>query len=217
MLCTPDKLNYLILGFLYFQGLIRKVEDVASISVCPDEPFAQVRLVANNVNLPRPRVYFSGCGSAPAPANASATARPLDSAFQARAEDLVSLMSSLQEAAQLYRAHGGVHISGLADQDELVVVAEDIGRHNTVDKIQGECLYRGLFTRDRILLTTGRLSSEIVDKASRMEVPIVASRNSPTGRAAAMADELGITLVGYLRGPRLFVYSHPERVAGLSL
>jgi len=216
LLCTPQKLNYLILGFLYFQGLIQKVEDVVSISVCPDQPTAQVRLLTKKVVLHRRRVVFSGCGSTPAPANSSHPIPPLESTFQARGEDLVSLMSYLQEGAELYRAHGGVHISGLADRDKLLVLAEDIGRHNTLDKIQGECLYRGLSTQDRILLTTGRLSSEMVDKAVRMGVPVLVSRNSPTERAAVMADHFGMTLVGYLRGPRLVVYTHPERVVGLS-
>lgn len=213
-LCTPQNLHYLILGYLYFQGLIRRVEDVASITVCPDEPIAQVRLTAGHGALPRPQTIFSGCGSGLA-VSPHRSLSPLQSPLTVKAEDLLSLMGDLLGSAQLYRAHGGLHISGLAEGDQFLVVAEDIGRHNTLDKIQGECLHRGLSTRDRVLLTTGRLSSEMVEKAALMEVPILASRNSPTERAAAIAEGLGMTLVGYLRGPSLSVYTHPERVQGL--
>ena len=214
VLCTPEKLNFLILGFLYFQGLIDRAEDVASITVCPDEPIAYVRLVAEQVSLPTARVLTSGCGSGPAPVSQAYPARALESSFQVSPEALISLMNDLQERAHLYRAHGGLHASGLADRHKLLVVAEDIGRHNTLDKIQGECLYQGLSTADRIILTTGRLSSEMVEKAIRMGTPVLASRNSPTERAVVLADSLGMTLVGYLRGPHLTVYSHPERLEG---
>ena len=94
-------------------------------------------------------------------------------------------------------------------------MAEDIGRHNTLDKIQGECLSREISTKDRLLLTTGRISSEMLLKAARMQTPVVVSRHSPTGRAVSLADNLGITLVGRVREGRMFVYSHPERL-GLS-
>jgi FdhD protein len=95
-----------------------------------------------------------------------------------------------------------------------MVVAEDIGRHNTLDKIMGECLLMELSTKDRLLLTTGRISSEMLSKASKMETPIVISRSSPTDQAILLAQELGITLIGYVRGNRLSAYSHEERLQG---
>ncbi len=121
-------------------------------------------------------------------------------------------MQQLQEQMVLYRSCGGVHASALADTKNLLVVAEDIGRHNTLDKIQGECLVRKLPTRDRLLLSTGRLSSEMLFKAAKMQVPVVVSRHSPTESAVSLARDLGITLVGHARGIRLSVYSHPERL-----
>jgi FdhD protein len=93
-----------------------------------------------------------------------------------------------------------------------VVLAEDIGRHNTLDKIMGECLMRGLPTQDCILLTTGRISSEMLIKAARMQTPIVVSRGSPTERAIALGNELGVTVIGYARGSRLSVFSGEERL-----
>ncbi|MBT4511560.1 MAG: sulfurtransferase FdhD, partial [Chloroflexi bacterium] len=127
-------------------------------------------------------------------------------------EKVLSQMKQFQEQMDLYRISGGVHTSALSDPINLLVISEDIGRHNTMDKIQGECLVRKLETRDGLLLCTGRVSSEMLLKASRMQVPIIASLTSPTGRAVSLARDLGITLVGYARSNRLTVYSYPERL-----
>jgi FdhD protein len=121
-------------------------------------------------------------------------------------------MKQLNKKAELYRFCGGVHTSALCNNNSLLVVAEDIGRHNTLDKIMGECLLSKSTTTDMVLLTTGRISSEMLAKAARMETPIVISRSSPTDRSISLALELGITLIGYVRGNRLSVYSHEERL-----
>ena len=121
-------------------------------------------------------------------------------------------MRKFQEQMELYRFCGGVHGSALTDTKNMLVVAEDIGRHNTLDKIQGECLLRGLSTRDRLLLSTGRISVEMLLKAARMQVPVAVSRHSPTGSAVSLAQDLGIALVGHARGSSLSVYSHLERL-----
>jgi FdhD protein len=95
----------------------------------------------------------------------------------------------------------------LADRDRVLLVAEDVGRHNAVDKLMGLALQRGIPTTDRILLSTGRVSSEMLLKAARMGVPVVASRTSPTEMAVALAEQLGVTVVGYLRGESLNLYA----------
>ena len=126
--------------------------------------------------------------------------------------EVLALMKQLQEQIDLNQFSGGMHASALCDRDNVIVVAGDVGRHNTLDKIQGECLLRGLSTKDRLLLTTGRVSSEMLLKAARMQAPVIVSRHSPTGSAVALARELGITLAGHAHGNRLMVYSHPERL-----
>jgi FdhD protein len=207
--CTPTKLNYLVLGFLYAEGIISGMGDVASMEVCEDQSMADVRLSNTEYELPTQRTITSGCGGG---ATFTTEGRRVDSDLVASPMEVLSLMKKLQEQMDLYRISGGVHASALADRSNLLVVAEDIGRHNTVDKIQGECLFTGLSTRDRLLLSTGRISSEMLLKAARMQVPVVVSRRSPNGRAVLLACDLGIALVGQARGSRLFVYSHPERL-----
>ena len=116
---------------------------------------------------------------------------------------------------ELYRLSGGVHTSALADTKNLLVVAEDIGRHNTLNKIQGECLLEGIQTKDRLVLITGRISSEMLLKAAKMQAPVVVSRHSPTSSAILLARKMGIALVGEARGNRLTVFTHPERLGNL--
>jgi len=209
ILCTPIKLNYLVLGFLYGEGIISGDGDVASMRVCEDEALADVRLRDSGYKLPTQRTLTSGCGGG---AVFKTDGQRVDSDFVAAPTQALSLMKQLQEQMELYRFSGGVHTSALSDTGSLLVVAEDIGRHNTLDKIMGECLVRGISTGDRLLLTTGRVSSEMLLKAAKMQVPIVVSRHSPTGRAVALACDLGIALAGHARGSRLLVYSHPERL-----
>jgi FdhD protein len=179
------------------------------MEVCEDQSMADVRLSNTEYELPTQRTITSGCGGG---ATFTTEGRRVDSDLVASPMEVLSLMKKLQEQMDLYRISGGVHASALADRSNLLVVAEDIGRHNTVDKIQGECLFTGLSTRDRLLLSTGRISSEMLLKAARMQVPVVVSRRSPNGRAVLLACDLGIALVGQARGSRLFVYSHPERL-----
>jgi FdhD protein len=116
-------------------------------------------------------------------------------------------MKDLFGAAVHYKTSRGIHGAALADASRLLLVAEDVGRHNAVDKVKGEALQRAISTEDRILLSTGRVSSEMLLKAARMGVPIVASRTSPTEMAVGLAEQLNVTVCGYVRGDTLNVYA----------
>lgn len=210
ILCTPTKLNCLVLGFLYGEGIISGTGDIASMRVCEEESLADVRLVNPEYRLPAMRKLTSGCGGGVA---FRTRGQRVDSGLVVAPATVLSLMKQFQEHAELYRLCGGIHGSALYDSmNHLVAVHEDIGRHNTLDKIQGECLLRRLSTRDGLLLSTGRVSSEMLLKAANMQAPVVVSRTSPTERAISIACDLGIALIGYARGNRLSVYSHSERL-----
>jgi FdhD protein len=116
-------------------------------------------------------------------------------------------MKELYLKAVGYRASRGIHGAALADPDRLLFMAEDVGRHNAVDKVCGEALLRGIPTRDRMLLNTGRVSSEMLLKGARMGTPLVVSRTSPTDMAVTLAEQLGVTVVGYLRHGAFNVYA----------
>lgn len=208
ILCTPTKLNCLVLGFLYSEGIIANMSDVASMRICEDEPIADVKLSKTNFTPPVRRTLTSGCGGGVSFEN---QAPKVESDMVVSPEEVLALLKQLYHQQSLYQQSGGIHCSALCDRKQLLVVTEDIGRHNTLDKIIGECLLRNIASDDGILLTTGRISSEMLFKAARMKVPIIVSRTSPTERAVSLGQELGITVVGYARNNRLLVFSGEER------
>ena len=200
ILCTPTQLTHLVLGFMYLEGIISNQNEVASLRVCEDEPIADVRLTRSEYTPSSRRTLTSGCGSG---VTFETQASKVDSDLVITPEEVLSLMKQLYQQQSLFQLGGGIHSSALCDRKQILALAEDIGRHNTLDKIMGECLMRKQSTQDGILLTTGRISSEMLLKAARMQVPIVVSRGSPTERAIALGKELGITVIGYARGSRL--------------
>jgi FdhD protein len=177
--------------------------------VCEEESQAHVILNDSEYEPPAKRILTSGCGGG---TTFKIQGKEIGSDLVVTPKEVLSLMKQLQEQMVLYRLCGGVHGSALSDIKKLLAVAEDIGRHNTLDKIQGECLLKELPTEDGILLSTGRISTEMLLKAAKMKVPLVVSRHSPTGSAALLARDLGISLVGHARGDCLSVYAHPERL-----
>ncbi len=215
--CTPSKLNCLVVGFLHLERLISSIDDIGLLRVCEEDNVAEVRTNRGDVVFPARRTLTSGCGGGTALDADWESLPEVRSTFTLESGQVLSLSRGLQDAATLYRQSGGVHTSALADSTGLIAVAEDVGRHNTIDKIHGECLLTGISTRDRALFTTGRISSEMLTKAVKMAVPIVVSRSAPTDRSVQIAREKGITIIGYARGSRMSIYTHPWRVSDCPL
>ena len=236
-MCTPTALHQLALGFLLSEGMIGALDEVWQLKVYLDEDrvymyFPDAGLDgaltmhtcaeaagAIDVRLRRPapqrrekRILTSGCGGGVTFDDLSGERPPLRSDLRISAVQVAALMRQLNESAGLYRASRGVHTSALADTERLLLVAEDVGRHNTLDKIRGACLLQGIPTRDRILISSGRISSEMITKARKMEAPIVISRTSPTVLSIRLAQRWNMTLIGYVRGRQMRVYAGAERV-----
>ena len=163
--------------------------------------------LTREVELPTERILTSGCGGGITFRIDPRLFPQIRSSLKVRPAQLSERMKDLFAAALHYRASRGIHGAALSDADRLLIVAEDVGRHNAVDKIMGEALLKGIPTTDQILLSTGRISSEMLLKAARMGVPLVASRTSPTEMAVGLAEQIGITVVGYLRPESLNVYA----------
>ena len=206
LLCTPLKLDALVLGYLWMEKVIGGVEDVTALTVSEVDGRADVTLT-RPVTLPTERILTSGCGGGITFRIDPRLFTRLDSPLRVRPADLAARMKDLYGEAVQYQASRGIHGAALADPGRMLLVAEDVGRHNAVDKLKGEALLRNLPTTDRLLLSTGRISSEMLLKAARMGVPLVASRTSPTEMAVALAEQLGITVVGYVRPDSLNLYT----------
>jgi FdhD protein len=212
IMATPRDQEAFALGFLLNEGLIAARDDVRALHVCPSGACVDVWLKRPDFEPPRRLIMTSGCGGGVTFDDLAARHAPLASALRVTPEQLWARMDELYQAAGLYRQAGGVHTSALAEPERVVLVAEDIGRHNTVDKLRGLCALAGRDPRDHILLCTGRISSEMLSKAMKMGVPIVASRTSPTSLSVELGRTWGLTVIGYLRRGRLTVYSGAERL-----
>jgi FdhD protein len=213
LMCTPHELDWLALGFLAGEGLIRGLQDVRRVVVCPSRACVEVWLADANAQMPTARVITSGCGGGITFADLTEAASPLASDTCVTPQQLGRLMFKLQTAQGTRDERTrGVHTSALAEGEELLAVVEDVGRHNTIDKLWGRCLVEGIATADRILLSTGRISSEMLNKAAHMQVPIVVSRTSPTSLSIALAEAWNVTLVGYARRDSLNVYTGQARM-----
>jgi FdhD protein len=206
LLCSPFALEALVVGYLWMEKVIAGTHEIAGLTVSEVDGRADV-VLSHAVELPTERILTSGCGGGITFRIDPRLFTRLASARRITPARLGARMKDVFQQASHYRASRGIHGAALTDGERLLVMAEDVGRHNAVDKVKGEALLRGIPTRDRILLSTGRISSEMLLKAARMEVPIVASRTSPTEMAIGLAEQLGITVVGYLRGESLNVYA----------
>ncbi|MDH7487052.1 MAG: formate dehydrogenase accessory sulfurtransferase FdhD [Anaerolineae bacterium] len=212
LMCTPLAVEDLVIGFLMGEGIIGRLEDVVLLRACLDEGLVNVRLARPEVALPQRRILTSGCSGGVTFADLSGARMPVAVSLHIAPARLVELMDQMQHSGPLHGHVWGLHTSALSDGDTLLAVAQDVGRHNTIDKIWGQCLRRGIATEGRLLLSTGRISSEMLGKAARMRVELVASRTSPTSLSVPLAEAWGITLIGYVRGQRMDVYTHPGRL-----
>ncbi len=214
VLCTPIHLNYFVMGFLFNEGVISGPDDVLDLQISqPPEAVIRVELKDRDFRQPERGTLTSGCGGGITFVDLAAARERVRSSRHVTAGQISSLMEQLMAAvAGDYSRVGGFHTAGLSDGQRLLVIATDIGRHNTLDKVAGECLVRHIPMQDAILLTTGRISVEMLGKAARMGVPIVATLNSPTHLAVELAREWNITLIGYARGAKMHVYTGWQRL-----
>jgi FdhD protein len=228
---TPGMEKELAAGFCLGEGLVADLMDIALVRHCGravpdsvaegdalDESRNRVDVtlmpgVQEPVSLPDvARLIRSGCGRTEVGELAEGLA-PVQDGASVRQEVLHRLLGKITRQQAAYRAAGGIHAAAVSDtHGRVAVVCEDIGRHNAVDKAVGYCLLRGISLRDKMVVSTGRASYDMVAKGVRLGVPIMASISSPTSLAVELADALNCTLMGYLRGKTLNVYTHGWRV-----
>ena len=211
LVASPHDLRFLVAGFLRLQGFVERVDDFMMLSVCQDFGIANVRVRKELPERLQP-VLTSGCGTG---VTFSIPAAPHDGTVSRAAYTpaaIFAVMDELGRKAENYRLHGGIHSAAVAGEGPILLYAEDIGRHNTIDRLAGEALLRGVDLRGKALVTSGRVSSEMAAKAALLGISLIASRTSPTDMAVRICGKAGITLIGYVRGGRFTVYAHPEGV-----
>ncbi len=212
-MASPNDLPEMAVGFLFNEKIINHLNDIESTHISKSNC---VEVWLKTPFTPPDRfIVTAGCGGGITFDDLSEQYPPLQSPLSATPDELIALMQELHQGAALYQRSRGIHTAVLADRVEILLQVEDVGRHNCLDKLSGAALLRSIPTQDRILLSSGRVSSEMINKARRMGTPIVCSRTSPTSLSVALAEAWDITIVAYLRQSRMRVYTHPWRLIGV--
>jgi FdhD protein len=217
IVCTPSDLEDLSIGFLASEGVILTADDVESITIDEDKGFAYIRLVrpqsTGKTNYAK-RFIGSCCGKSRQFyfQNDVRTARTVMSRHRITAKQCGELMWLLHEQSDDFRQTGGIHNAALCTPSQPVAVRSDIGRHNALDKLFGHCLRNRIPASDKIIAFSGRLSSEVVLKAAKIGCGILLSKSAPTDLALRLAEDLGVTCAGFVRGGGMNVYTHPDRI-----
>lgn len=217
MLCSPKNLDYLAVGFLASEGFLKSKDEIKKIMVDDERGVVRLETVEDkgfDQDVLFKRIISSGCGrGASFYSVADAASQKVESPMVILADEVFALVNEFQHGSEVYLATHGVHSAALCDRKSILVFSEDIGRHNAIDKIFGKCFLEDIPIDDRLVITSGRISSEILHKVAKRGIPIIISISAPTNLGVRIADSLGITLIGSVRGKRrMNIYTNGWRV-----
>ncbi|MEK6672296.1 MAG: formate dehydrogenase accessory sulfurtransferase FdhD [Nitrospirota bacterium] len=209
--CTPHMIRELVVGLMMTEGIIRGgwCADRMTLDYSEEEIF--VDIPAEGEVSKEGRIITSGCVGG-ITFDRKMETEPIKDGFRITGEEMRGIFKDFQSRSELYKLTGCIHSAALSDGVNILCFAEDIGRHNAVDKVIGYALLENIPFSGKIMLASGRISSEISYKCSRWSIPVLVTRTAPTNRALEIADKRGVTVVGFMRGSRFNVYTHPERI-----
>ncbi|MED4227500.1 formate dehydrogenase accessory sulfurtransferase FdhD [Neobacillus cucumis] len=219
LICSPENIEELVVGFLASEGIIRHYEDIKELQVI--ETIGKAIVTTHRVNKLNEMFHYkryvtSCCGKSRQSFyfyNDARTVKPIETKNKVLSiEDCFHLMEMMQKSSTIFQDTGGVHNAALCDQNGIIVARTDIGRHNALDKIYGYCLKHSILIEDKVVVFSGRISSEVLLKVAKIKCGIVLSKSAPTELALRLAIELGITTVGFIRNKALNIYTNPERI-----
>lgn len=219
LVCSPDDLEELVIGFLASEGALRSFKEIESMNIDERGGFCHVKVsreLPENFGDFSKRVLGSCCGKSRQfyfQADVETSKFSLSDTKVTPAQ-CISLMKEMQNASTIFKDTGGIHNASIASPDGTIIHKGDIGRHNALDKLYGHCLQNNISIKDKIIVFSGRISSEVLTKASKIGVGIVLSKSAPTDLAIKLAHDLNITAVGFIRGSSFNIYSHPWRITG---
>lgn len=217
MVCTPANLKELVIGFLGSEGIIRSPNDITLLTIDEKKGFAYVELKkmeSINKDFYSKRFIGSCCGKSRQFYfhNDARTAKTVMSNTKVTIQQCFHLMKEMQHNSADFQLTGGLHNAALCTKRQVLFTYSDIGRHNALDKIYGYCLQNKIKLADKIIVFSGRISSEVLLKVAKIGAGIVLSKSAPTSLALELAQDLGITAVGFIRNKTLNIYTHEQRI-----
>lgn len=222
MVCTPTNMRELIIGFLASEGIIRVFSEINSIQIDEERGFAYIEVDKSLEKYDHDhskRFIGSCCGKSRQFYFKSdvQTAKTVVSNLTIRPDQCIDLMNQLQAQSEHFQATGGVHNAALCSLNEMLIIQTDIGRHNALDKIYGHIIEQQIPLADKLIVFSGRISSEVLLKISKIGIGIIISKSAPTNLALNLANDLGITAIGFARRNKMNIYTHPHRVHGTDI
>lgn len=217
--CSPSDLQELAVGHLLSEGILKSVDEIVKIELDDRRDTCRIS-IRTNIDIEKrikllsglSRVIFSACGTETL-YKPSLGLKEITSDLKVGAETIANSVNRLNSEAHLFRKTGGVHAAAVCNANgNFEAFAEDVGRHNAVDKTIGICAMKHLSFETCFLVLTGRLSGDVVVKAARVRLPIVASLAAALDSGVSIGRQVNLTLVGFVRGKRMNVYSSPERI-----
>ncbi|MCM3584866.1 formate dehydrogenase accessory sulfurtransferase FdhD [Mesobacillus maritimus] len=219
LVCTPEYIEDLVVGFLASEGVIRTIADIEDLWIQEREGFVHVKTNYTNILYKKfhsKRYITSCCGKSRQgfvffnDARLSRNFNQIN--VQLSVNDCFRLMEELHSSSEVFKETGGVHNAALCTKDGVVLSRLDVGRHNALDKLYGYCLRHHISLKDKVIVFSGRISSEIITKVAKIGCEVVLSKSAPTELALDLAEELGMTTVGFIRKNSLNVYTRPDRI-----
>ncbi len=218
LVCSPGFEKELIVGFLAGEGILKQPDDIQDFFLREGQGVAWIETREKELQTEGflCRNFTSCCGKGRPSlyyANDASQVNPIEGNAVFSVRQVLELAKQLDGASKIFHMTRGVHTAALAAGEAIVALYEDIGRHNALDRIMGHVFLNSMDTSNMAVLLSGRISSEMLIKSARVGVPVVISSKAPTGLALDLADQLGITVVGFARGNDINVYSHEERIS----
>jgi len=214
LMCSPSELTALAAGFLFSEEAITSMDDIRSI----EEKYGDRVCVVLNHEIQKGcdsiRAISSGCGSGSIRLNSveNGKFKSIDAKEKFSAQLILELMKDFNNKSEIFKETGGVHSCALCSNKGIVAFSEDIGRHNALDKVIGKALMNGLEFKDKFIMTSGRISSDIIMKTYKAGIPMIVSHSAPTDLALNIAGEANMTIIGFARGNRMNIYSSGQRI-----
>ncbi len=216
IVCTPQNIREMAIGFLASEGVIRFIDEIKSIHVDKTRGFAHIELHKSlHPNLDHSKRFIGSCCGKSRQFYFKSdvqTAKTINHPLSLTTKQCLHLMKKLQTNSKHFQKTGGVHNAALCTVEELLEIRTDIGRHNALDKVYGYIIENKIPVQDKLIAFSGRISSEVLLKVSKMGIAIIISTSAPTNLALELADDLGITAIGFARNNKMNVYTHPERI-----
>lgn len=214
LLCTPSSLTALIVGFLRSEGIIKEKSDIAHIEVNEEAGKAYIKLSSDDLfgyngdHVISQRTITSACGKGRTVSFAiPQTQMIIKNKYEIDEHKIFERVREFSQGSELFKNTGGVHSCAICSYDKIYYFEEDIGRHNALEKVFGRAFLDDVDVQNKIVLTTGRITSEIVNKVVRRGVPMIVSRSAPTDLAIDIAKETNLILIGFVRGNRMNIYN----------